>query len=320
MMARHAPANEKTAENAYLLQTMETLSRELNPPRPEYELLAAAGGGPLVPKEALPEIEARPRHMGGVTKAATMAWREAMNPNNSWGDQVIFGALSIAAMPAAGLESLLYAPFNVEPAANELGQVLGRASLQTDPFERNQDILRGVSLGSEGFTSAGAWFVGPQPKTSFTQSTGGVAATRTTYTNTLAGGANKVTSLIVPDAPPIGTVLPQGERLSIYYRSLQNAPAATNAQEGFNLMSNTMHAVEDAYSGVTAVTNPGLAYQGRMYPPRPDYVVTNANGSLTATTKGSQIQISTDGSITISKFNWNTKTVGDLVLHKPGKR
>ncbi|QNK67635.1 hemagglutinin repeat-containing protein [Variovorax sp. PAMC26660] len=129
----------------------------------------------------------------------------------------------------------------------------------------------------------------------------------------------KTPSILGADVPPAGTTLNQGARIALYYKSLEGAPAATNAKEAFNLIANTLNAVENAYSGVPAEANPGLAYKGRMYPPRPDYTTTNPDGSLTATTKGNKIDMAVDGTITIYKLNAD-RTVGPVVLVKPGAK
>ncbi len=112
---------------------------------------------------ALPEIDFQERYAGGVTKAASMGWSEAMNTNNSWGERLVFGGLSAIATPAAMLESALYAPFNIRADANEAGQYSARASMQSDTDLRNLDLLNAVALSASAFDSAGSIFGGVKP-------------------------------------------------------------------------------------------------------------------------------------------------------------
>lgn len=75
---------------------------------------------------------------------------------------------------------MLYAPLNIGPAARETGQYIARAGMQTDPAERNMDILRATSTGAESFSNVGAWLVGPRPQANV-QSPSQLAAARATY-------------------------------------------------------------------------------------------------------------------------------------------
>ncbi len=124
------------------------------------------------------------------------------------------------------------------------------------------------------------------------------SALRDLKTTTLAKTSNinevKFTS---PTLPPIGTILSKQERLKIYIEELTAAPTAKNADEGFKLLDTMMTKVEDAYSGVEAVENPGLTYTGRMYAPRADYTTKLPDGSIEAKTLGNVIRISPDGTI-----------------------
>ena len=113
---------------------------------------------------SLPEIELQQRYTGGVTQAVSMGWKEAFNSDNSIGQRLIYGGLALAGTPDMMVESMLYAPLNIGPAARETGQYAARAGLQTDSAERNMDVLRAVGAGAEAFSNVGAWLVGPRPQ------------------------------------------------------------------------------------------------------------------------------------------------------------
>ena len=53
---------------------------------------------------------------------------------------------------------------------------------------------------------------------------------------------------------------------------------------------------------------------GRMYPPLYDFVTRHTDGSISAKTRGHNIEIGSDGSITI----WNRRN-GNMDFSKPGK-
>jgi hypothetical protein len=73
--------------------------------------------------------------------------------------------------------------------------------------------------------------------------------------------------------------------------------------------------IEDLHSGVPKKNPPPPPGQsdGRMYPPLDDFVIRNPDGSISATTRGHQIEIGKDGSIVIK----NRKT-GDIEFQQPG--
>ena len=96
-----------------------------------------------------------------------------------------------------------------------------------------------------------------------------------------------------------------------------DAPAAKNADEAFQLLGKTMDDVEDAFSGIAKVKNPGLNYQGRMYPPRPDFTTRLPGGGLEARTKGNIIRIDPNGTIRIYARN-EDGSIGKLLMEKPG--
>ena len=108
-------------------------------------------------------------------------------------------------------------------------------------------------------------------------------------------------------------VLSQATRLRLFYDTLQLMKPAKSAEEALSLLSGTLNGVEDAYSGVTAVAEPGLAYAGRMYPPMADNITRLANGGLEAVTKGQRLLFGPDGSIRIF-----AKKTGELIFSKAG--
>lgn len=112
-------------------------------------------------------------------------------------------------------------------------------------------------------------------------------------------------------------VLSKGERIKIFNQRLLDAPSAKSADEALAQLDKIMTEVEDAYSGVAKVDHPGLAYQGRMYAPRPDKTARMSDGSIRAVTSGNFIEITADGTIKIFAKNAD-KTQGALVLTKPG--
>ncbi|MFJ7422757.1 hypothetical protein ACIQXD_29760 [Streptomyces uncialis] len=89
------------------------------------------------------------------------------------------------------------------------------------------------------------------------------------------------------------------ERLDIVFQRLDRLPPAAGPDEAFAQLAVTMNAVEDEYSGVPFNPDAPLASDGRMYPPRADYITRQADGSLTALTKGHRIEITPEGVLTI---------------------
>lgn len=81
------------------------------------------------------------------------------------------------------------------------------------------------------------------------------------------------------------------------------------------MIADTLTQVEDEFSGIAAVENPPLAFTGRMYPPRDDYIVRNPEeGTLTARTAGHDIRCDADGSITITR-----RDSDKVEFHRPGR-
>jgi len=96
-----------------------------------------------------------------------------------------------------------------------------------------------------------------------------------------------------------------------------SGPAAKNADDALKQLSKTLDDVEDAFSGVAKSANPGLKYDGRMYPPFADNIIRNADGTIDAVTKGNIIKIAADGTIRIFERLANGG-IGKLILEKLG--
>ncbi|MFF4647452.1 hypothetical protein [Streptomyces sp. NPDC001389] len=105
------------------------------------------------------------------------------------------------------------------------------------------------------------------------------------------------------------------ERLAIVYERLTALPPAKGAREALRQLADTLDSVEDEYSGVPKDPNPGLAFDGRMYPPRADYITEEADGTLKAVTKGNVIYAHPDGTLRIT-----SRRTGDEVYRRDGGR
>lgn len=103
------------------------------------------------------------------------------------------------------------------------------------------------------------------------------------------------------------------ERLNIVYDRLRDAPAPTSANEALAQLSSTLDSVEDEYSGVPRDPNPGLKFDGRMYPPRDDFIERREDGTLVATTKGNTITLGPGGDTVITR-----RGTDEVVFERPG--
>ncbi len=113
----------------------------------------------------------------------------------------------------------------------------------------------------------------------------------------------------MPDEPRLS--LP--DRLSLLYHRLSALPPARTADEAFRQLAETLDQVEDEHSGVVRDPNPGLKFDGRMYPPREDFTERLPDGGLRATTKGNLIEISPGGTTDIYSRHTN-----NLIYRRPG--
>ncbi|MFE7932786.1 hypothetical protein ACFU6S_29490 [Streptomyces sp. NPDC057456] len=89
------------------------------------------------------------------------------------------------------------------------------------------------------------------------------------------------------------------ERLALVYERLDELRPPKTAEEALQQLNSTLEEVEDEFSGVPKNPNPGLKFDGRMYPPRDDFINRDSDGGITAVTKGNIVQIWADGSMVI---------------------
>lgn len=106
-----------------------------------------------------------------------------------------------------------------------------------------------------------------------------------------------------------------GERLAIFYQRLAQSPPCETAGEALALVVATLEAVEDEFSGVPKNPNPGLKFDGRMYPPQSDHIKPQSDGSQIAQTKGHIVRLGADGSISIRE-----RTSGQEQFTKQGAK
>jgi hypothetical protein len=106
----------------------------------------------------------------------------------------------------------------------------------------------------------------------------------------------------IPPVRPCGTELLKIERLKTYFYKLSISPECNSNEEALELINNTLIEVEDCYSGILAVNNPELSYNGRMYPIQEDYLIREA-GRIIARSKGNNIVIENNGEFTIRDRN-----------------
>jgi len=93
---------------------------------------------------------------------------------------------------------------------------------------------------------------------------------------------------------------------------LLDAPAATNADDALGLLRRTLDKVEDQFSGIPNQINPGLKFNGTLFPPRDDFITRLPNGGISARTKGNILEFGSNGSIKISDLK------GNVILDKLG--
>ena len=93
------------------------------------------------------------------------------------------------------------------------------------------------------------------------------------------------------------------ERLAEFFARLAALPAPRTAEEALAQICSTLDEVEDAFSGVAKKDPPPPMNMpdGRMYPPLADRIIRLADGSIQATTRGHQIEISANGKVTMGR-------------------
>jgi hypothetical protein len=102
-----------------------------------------------------------------------------------------------------------------------------------------------------------------------------------------------------PDSSESARRLSLTERLTLVYQRLDKLRAPRTADEALQQLNSTLEEVEDEFSGVPKNPNPGLKFDGRMYPPRDDFIIRDPDGGIVAITKGNVVQIWADGSMVI---------------------
>jgi hypothetical protein len=117
----------------------------------------------------------------------------------------------------------------------------------------------------------------------------------------------------VPDEQSDERRLSLPERLTLVYERLDQLPPVWKPEEAFKQLSTTLEQVEDEHSGVPRDPNPGLKFDGRMYPPRDDFTERTEDGGLRATTRGNIINIAPNGTMSIL-----SRRSGEEVYRKPG--
>jgi hypothetical protein len=104
------------------------------------------------------------------------------------------------------------------------------------------------------------------------------------------------------------------QRLEEYYNRLREQPLSTTIEDAMERLAQTLMEVEDELSGIPrSDLPPHKKSDGRMYPPLPDNISRNPDGSISARTKGHNIEIGKDGSITI-----RDKRTGQIEFQQPG--
>lgn len=105
----------------------------------------------------------------------------------------------------------------------------------------------------------------------------------------------------VTGARQVAPVLTRAERIAKFYEALRVQAPASSAEEALARVRGTLDRIEDAFSGVPKASPPpppGMS-DGRMYPPLDDFVTRNPDGSISARTRGHNIEIGKDGSTKI---------------------
>ena len=104
------------------------------------------------------------------------------------------------------------------------------------------------------------------------------------------------------------------ERFAIFLERLASAPVASTMEEAFELIAQTLNAVENEFSGVPFAPNENLN-DGRMYPPQADAAraVDGRQDLIRYRSRGHNTWISETGAIRIATAPGN-----QIVFEKPG--
>jgi len=106
------------------------------------------------------------------------------------------------------------------------------------------------------------------------------------------------------------------ERLAIFYRRLEAAAPATNAEEALSLVCRLIEQVEDEFCTVPREEPQPLRFTGRMYAPQQDRVRRLPEGGVVADTRRHRIYCQPDGTISIVQMP-SRKTVMIKAGRKP---
>ena len=103
------------------------------------------------------------------------------------------------------------------------------------------------------------------------------------------------------------------QRLGEFFLRLEAALPAATADEAMALVCRLIEEVEGEFCPVPRTEPPPLAFTGRMYAPRGDYIYRLPDGSLTASTRRHRIVCQRNGAITVLHM-----TDKSVVFTKPG--
>jgi len=109
-------------------------------------------------------------------------------------------------------------------------------------------------------------------------------------------------------------VLAKAKRFQIFLERLSAAPPASSADEAFNLLTQTLNAVEDEFSEVPNHPE-NWRTDGRMYPPQADSLVKNPENPDVRKyrSKGHYTNVGPNGSLRIETLD------AEILIDKPGQ-
>lgn len=106
------------------------------------------------------------------------------------------------------------------------------------------------------------------------------------------------------------------QRLTEFFKRLEVAPPAANAEEAFALVCRLIEEVEDELCPVPRQDPPPLLSTGRMYAPKEDHVKRFANGLIVADARHHRIYCRADGGISIVPRKWDWQVFTKLGKHE----